>query len=103
MVRPINKKAEETEKAIQRAIAGFKEGLYQSVNHAANECGVSQSTLSRRLKGGKSRREGQENNQLLTPQEEKALAFWISTATAAGHPIQHDFIREMAEELIKHR
>ena len=40
MVRPINKKAEEGEKAIQRAIEGFKKGLSQSVNHAANECGV---------------------------------------------------------------
>lgn len=103
MVRPINNKAEEVEKAIQRAIEGFKKGLYQSVNHAAKECGVSRTTLSRRLKGGKSRSEGQENNQLLTPQEENALASWISTATSAGHPIQHDFIREMAEEVIKHR
>ena len=39
----------------------------------------------------------------MTPQEEKALAAWISTSTATGNPIQHDFIREMAENLIKLR
>ena len=103
MVRPINKKAEEAEQAMRRAIAAVKEGKYLSANHAANELGVPASTLKRRLKGGKSRSEGQEQHQLLTPQEEKALAMWISTATAVGNPIQHDFIREMAEELIKQR
>jgi len=37
----------------------------------------------------------------LTPQEEKALAAWISASAAVGNPVQHDFIREMAEHLIK--
>ena len=55
------------------------------------------------MNGGKSRGEAKQAAQRLTPQEEKALASWISTSTASGNPVQHDFIREMAEKLIKQR
>jgi hypothetical protein len=103
MVRPINVKAEEREKAIKIAIVGVKDGTYKSIDQAAKELGVSKATLHRRLKGGKSRSEGKENQLRLTPQEEKALAAWISASTGVGNPVQHDFIREMAEHLIKHR
>lgn len=103
MVRPINKKAEEGETAILKAIEGIKNRTYQSIGQAAAAEGVSKSTLARRWLGGKSRSEGQENNQLLTVQEENALATWISAATAAGNPVQHDFIREMVDKLIKTR
>lgn len=103
MVRSINVKAEEREKAIQKAIAGVKDRTYRNADHAAKELGVSKTTLHRRLKGGKSRVEGKENQQRLTPQEEKALAAWISASTRSGNPVQHDFIREMAEHLIKQR
>ena len=58
--------------------------------------------MHRRLKGGKSRSEGKEKQQRLTPQE-KAVAAWISASTAVGNPVQHEFIHEMAEHLIKHR
>src|SRR5271154_1388185 len=101
MVRRCNEKAEEAEKNIQKAIAGVKDRMYQSAGQAAKALGVSKTTIIRRLKGGKSRSEGQETNQLLTVQEEKALATWISTSTAAGNPVQHEFIREMVEKLIK--
>jgi len=103
MVCRRNEKAEEAEKKMQIAIAGVKDGTYRSIDHAVKELGVSKTTLTRRLKGGKSRSEGQENNQLLTTQEEKALETWINTSTAAGNPVQHSFIREMAEKLIKQR
>ena len=62
---------------------------------------MSKTTLHRRLKGGKSRREAQEIHQLLTKHEEKALANWISISTATGNPIQYSFISEMAEKLRK--
>jgi Tc5 transposase DNA-binding domain len=65
--------------------------------------GVPKTTLIRRLKGGKSRSERQEANQLLAPQEEAALATWISASASVGNPVQHEFIREMAENLIKRR
>jgi hypothetical protein len=103
MVRPHNEKAEEAEKKMKIAIAGMKDRTYRSVDQAAKELSISKTTLIRRLKGGKSRSEGQETNQLLTTQEEKALATWISTSTATGNPVQHEFIREMAEKLIKQR
>jgi len=92
MVRPINKKAEEGATAILKAIKGIKNRTYQSIGQAAAAEGVSKSTLARRWNGGKFRSEGQENNQLLTVQEENALATWISPATAAGNSVQHDFI-----------
>ena len=49
----------------------------------------------------KSRSEGKENQQRWTSQEEKALAAWISASTTVGNPVQHDFIGEMAQYLIK--
>ena len=101
MVRRINIKAKEAEKAMQRAIIGVNDGMYRSSHHAAKELGVSKATLHRWLNGGKSRSEAQEANQLLTPQEEKALAIWINTSTATGNPVQYEFIRAMAEKLIQ--
>ena len=103
MVCPINVKAEEAEKAIQKAIAGIKDGIYRSIDYAAKELKVSKATLHRRLNGGKSRSEVKEPAQRLTPQEEKAMASWISSSTATGNSVQHDFIREMAEKLIQYR
>jgi len=101
MVRRINEKAEEAEKAIQKAITGIKDRTYRSIDHVAKELGVSKATLHRQMNGGKSRGEAKQAAQRLTPQEEKALASWISTSTATGNPVQHDFICEMAEKLIK--
>ena len=39
----------------------------------------------------------------MTPQEEAVLAEWISTSSATGNPVQHTFIREMAEKLLQQR
>jgi hypothetical protein len=55
------------------------------------------------LKGGLSRREAKETQQLLTKEEESALANWISTSTTTGNPVQHSFIREMADKLRTYR
>ena len=101
MVYLHNKKAEEAEKKMQTAIADMKDEIYRSVGHAVKELSISKTTLHYQMKSEKSRSEGQEMNQLLTRQEEKALAIWISTSTAVGNLVQHDFIREMAEKLIK--
>jgi transcriptional regulator with PAS, ATPase and Fis domain len=62
MVRPINVKAEEREKAIEKAIAGVKDRTYRSINQAAKELEVSKATLHQRLKGGKSRSEGKKTS-----------------------------------------
>jgi len=47
------------------------------------------------VKAEKTRKEAREPTQLLTQQEEKALADWITSATAAGHPITGRYIREI--------
>jgi len=103
MVRSRNAKAEAVDKAMEIALAGIRDGTYKSVNDAVKELGISKATLHRRLNGGKSRSKAQEKHQLLTKQEENALAKWISTSTASGNPVQHGFIREMAEKLRKRR
>ena len=87
MVRPINVKAEAAEKAIQKGIAGVKDGTYRSIDQAVKELGVSKATLHRWLKGGKSRNEAKEAAQQLITEEEKALASWISTSIATGNPV----------------
>ena len=103
MVRHRSAKAAESEQSIQVALAGLNDGTYPSIGDAHKELGVSISTLRRRVKGGNSRAQGKENQQLLTVTEEQALVAWISRATATGNPVQHSFIRDMAEQLRKHR
>src|SRR5213075_1306646 len=58
-------------------------------------------TLSRRFKGGKTRSEAREVQQMLSRAQEKALVSWITNLTVTGHPVSHGFIREMAEEIRK--
>jgi len=62
MVRPINTKAEEHEKALRKAITGIQNRTYRSIDQAAKELGVSKAMLNRRLKGGKSRSEGKKTS-----------------------------------------
>ena len=99
MVLRRSEKAAEREAQIQIALQGLAEGTYMSTNHAVTSLGVSKTTLIRHLKGGKSRQEGRETFQLLIPQEEKPLADWISNASAAGNPINQQYIKELADEM----
>ena len=103
MVRQFNEKAAEHEQAMQMALAGIRDGTYMTAHQAAQALGVSKSSLTRRLKGGLSRRVAKEKQQLLTKEEEEALANWISTSTTTGNPVQHSFIREMAQKLRMYR
>src|SRR5204863_7890860 len=74
---------------------------YDNPSKAARETGASKATLLRRLKGGRTRAEAREEQQMLSQAQEKALVSWITNLTATGHPAHHDFIREMAEEIRK--
>jgi len=85
------------------ALEGLCNGTYTSIDHAVKVLGVSRTTLRRRVKGGKTRKEAREPTQLLTQQEEKALADWITSATAAGHPITHRYIKEMVQGIRESR
>src|SRR5438874_3305297 len=103
MVRRFNEKAAEHEEAMRNAITCIRDKTYATAYEAANALGVSKSSLTRRLNDGLSRREAKEKQQLLTKEEEKALANWISISTTTGNPVQHSFIREMTDKLRKYR
>ena len=92
-----NKECAERKVQMKIAVDGVQNGTYMSVDHAVKALGVSRTTLRRRLKGGKTRKEAREPTQLLTVQEEKALADWITNATALGNPVTHSYIKEVAE------
>src|SRR5579859_3427282 len=97
MVRRKSQKASENELQMQMALAGMSDGTYMTIDQAVK--GVPRTTLYRRWNSRKSRTEAKENAQLLTRQEERALAQWISTSTATGNPVRHSFILEMAEKI----
>jgi hypothetical protein len=56
-------------------------------------------TIYDRLRGRKTRREVNAPNQVLTPAEEMALAQWVRRLSATGHPVRHQFLLELAEEI----
>jgi len=85
------------------AIEGIETGTYMSIDHAAKALGVSRTTLRRRLKGGKTRKQARESMQLLSAQEEKALVDWIANAAASGNPVTQAYIKEVAEGIRKSR
>ena len=85
------------------AIEGLADGTYTNREQAAVAVGISETTLRRRLKGGKTQAEAREAQQLLTCQEEKALVDWISHATASSNPVPHQYIKEMAEAIRANR
>ena len=58
---------------IALAIEGLADGMYTNTQQAAAAVGIAETTLRRRLKGGKTQVEAREAQQLLTCQEEKAL------------------------------
>lgn len=95
--------ATETNSKVEKALAGLSSGEYGTPYQAAKALGLSESTLHRRIRGGKSRAEAREGQQILSKAEEKALEGWITRLTATGHPASHDFIQEMAEEIRKGR
>jgi hypothetical protein len=98
-----SREATEREAKTALALEGVWNSTYADAKHAADSLGVSASTLSKRLKGRKSKSEARETQQHLSRQEEKALVDWISQATAAGNPVPHEYIKEMAEEIKRAR
>jgi len=97
MVRAKSIKAAEKAKRVQIALDGLADGTYVTVRQAVDALKVSKTTLRRHLNGGQTREQAHEKDQLLTRQEEKALAKWISGATAAGNPVDRHCIMEMAQ------
>jgi hypothetical protein len=88
---------------LAKAIAGLENKTYQNPNEAAKATGAVVSTIYRRLKGQKSRRDANIDSQALTPTEEYSLVQWAQCSASMGHPLRHQFLRELAEELRKER
>jgi Tc5 transposase DNA-binding domain len=99
MVRRINKKANETELQLKIGMAGLADGMYISVDDVVKALGVKCTSLYCRIRGVMSRSDATAACQVLTKQEERELAKWISTSTATGNPVHRSFVREVAEKL----
>lgn len=56
-------------------------------------------TLTRRVLGGYSRVQAQQNQQLFSIVEESTLFKWICQFSSMGRPIRHQLIKELAEEI----
>lgn len=76
---------------------------YSSINSAAKDFNIAESTLRGRINGGKSQQEGDAQRQHLTESEEKALVKWIQRISITGYPPRYSTIKEMAEEMRKRR
>lgn len=103
MGRPKSVKSAEQAKKVEIAMEGLADGTYDSVRQAVDALNVSETTLRRHLKGGLTRQQAREKDQLLTHQEEKVLAKWISAATAAGNPVDRRYVLEMAQGMRENR
>jgi hypothetical protein len=84
---------------VEAALKDYREGVYKSVNAAAKAHGVAESTLRGRVKGSKSRAEANEEKQLLSWWEEKALVRWILEGSRSGYPPGRSLLRHMPEEV----
>jgi hypothetical protein len=96
MPHPQSQKAAESEEKVLKALTGLESGHYNTIYQAAKDTGASESTLFRRLDGGKICAEAREAQQTLSKAQGKALVGWITNLTATGHPAHHDFITNMA-------
>ena len=79
-------KTADNEGKIQKALKALLMDKDLTLADAARQYKVDYHTLSHRAKGGKSRSEGKENQQLLSTAEEQELVRWIQLLTATRHP-----------------
>jgi hypothetical protein len=103
MTRAKNPLAVEKEARLQEASAAVAKGEHTCYSAAAT-FHVPYRTLYNRVKlGTKPRNLAHEDEQILTAMEEKELVRWITCLTISGYPARHATVREMAEEIRKHR
>ena len=99
MTKPKTPRSSQDNQKLMNTLAGLADRTYENPNQAAKATGASPATISRRLRGGLTRREANIKNQALTPSEESALISFIKRATALGHPIRQEYLCELAEAL----
>ncbi len=75
-----------------------------SVNKAAQKYNVPATTISARMNGvNKTRAEGQEVKQRLTPDEEHRLIEWILRQESLGHAPGHAAVRSIAGKILRQK
>jgi helix-turn-helix, Psq domain. len=88
---------------MQRAILSYKKKQFQSIAAAAEVFGVPKETLRDRLHGVKPRMETHANGHRLTVLEEEVLAKRLLYADKRGFSIRPEFLRGMAQILLRER
>lgn len=91
------------EARMQSALKSWKANKKQSIGKLAKAYDVCRTTLNNRIKGRKSRREGRQNLQALSPAEENELIRWISKLTITGFSPPQKLVRQMAETIRNRR
>ena len=102
MAWPHTKRVIEYEQRIKTALNVLENKEFNSLYSAAMHFKFFHVTHGWNWKGGKSRVKACESQQLLSSEEEKALAERIYQMTVTGHPPTQDLIHEIAEELRQH-
>lgn len=103
MVRKRSQAEAESAARSTNAVRGIADGTYKNPNDASMATDAPKSTVYRRAKGGLTRQEAHAYRQALSPDEENVLVSWIERLAAAGHPVKHSFVRDLAEEIRKPR
>lgn len=87
------------EEAIEAALTDYIDGKYPSIRATATAHDVDRSTLSRQLRGSKSRSEAHRDEQLLSMEQEEAIVrLWLKL-DGWGNPLKLPFVRALATHM----
>jgi hypothetical protein len=99
MTTPRSKDSSYTEGRIELAIQAFKKGQFQSLQAAALTYDAPITTVRRRIRGIRSRRDSQPSNCKLSSTEEETLIQWILSMDQRGMPPTTASVRRSADLL----
>jgi hypothetical protein len=100
MVKKRSIKDQECNILLSEAVLGVENGKYKTANAAATALGLRPDTVRRRISGAsKTHKEGHQNQQLLSKNQEQTLLKWIKGLTLSGYAPSHRILREVAEEV----
>jgi transposase len=88
------------ELAIQSAICDLNAGVFTSQRKAAKAYGVPRSTLQERINGRQPNAIAHQQQQRLTPEQERFLVDWILDEDLRAQPPSHPRVRDMATRIL---
>src|SRR5450432_4773533 len=103
MPLPNTTQSMQQEGRIALAMDAIQKGHFTSARAAAKSYDVGRSTLQNRVNGRPARRDSRPTNRKLTDMEESTLVQWILSMDQRGLSPRSDFVRQMANLLIKKR